>query len=225
MTTSAALPWELLDDRTPLSARMAARAAQRIVERHDDPGTLLRESDLATAEGASRTPAREAMLQLEAWGLVRLLPKKGALVTSVTRKERSDLIALRTLLEADAVRTVATAGPEALRRLAAGLAPVIERQRRALADPLAFAGADHALHALIIQAGGNDVVARLLRSLAPRLARLTYEVVTDDPGRLPTLLAEHAALAERASAGDAEGFASLVRSHVDAAYGDRGTAL
>src|SRR5690625_7883968 len=74
---------------------MAAWAAREIIERRFEPGELLTEADLAEAQKASRTPAREAMLQLERWRLVRLVPKKGAIVTTVTSCERRDLLAVR----------------------------------------------------------------------------------------------------------------------------------
>ena len=80
------LPWQRTDDTAPIASRMAAWAAREIIERRFEPGELLTEADLAEAQKASRTPAREAMLQLERWRLVRLVPKKGAIVTTVTSR-------------------------------------------------------------------------------------------------------------------------------------------
>ena len=92
MTTSAALPWERLGERSSLGSRMAAATAREIIGGEREPGAWLTETDLAAAGGASRTPAREAMLLLERWGLVRLIRKKGAVVTPLTAKERRDLL-------------------------------------------------------------------------------------------------------------------------------------
>ena len=74
---SPTLPWLDTSENLPIAAQIAARTARRITEGAIEPGELLREVDLAAEHGASRTPAREAMLQLETWGLVRLLPKIG----------------------------------------------------------------------------------------------------------------------------------------------------
>jgi DNA-binding GntR family transcriptional regulator len=215
VTGSPLLPWDALTDRSPLAARIAAAAARGVVERRYDAGTLLTEADLAEAEGASRTPAREAMLQLEAWGLVRLLPKKGALVVPVTPEERRDLLAVRAMFETHAVESVAAAGalPPGL---AGDLHALLDRQRTALdaGDVLGFAGGDYAFHARIIRSGGNAVVTGIVDRLGPRLARLVYEVATGRPDRLATLLAEHEALAEHALAGDGPGFARAVQQHL-----------
>jgi DNA-binding GntR family transcriptional regulator len=159
------------------------------------------------------------MLQLEAWGLVRLLPKKGAIVKPVTPEERRDLLAVRAMLETEAV-PVAGSVPAGL---AEDLAALLARQRAALEeeDALAFAGGDYAFHARIIASGGNAVVSGIVAALGPRLARLTYDVVTGRPDRLAVLLAEHEMLAEQALAGDGPGFARSVRQHLAAAYGEQ----
>ncbi|QUX27068.1 GntR family transcriptional regulator [Nocardiopsis akebiae] len=237
MSALPALPWERPDDRSPLSHRLAADTARAVIERRHPAGTLLTETDLAAAHGASRTPAREAMLRLHSWGLVRLLPKKGAIVSEATPRERRDLLALRAMLEVEAVRTLAAdpgrgSGPATGREdgpatgLAADLEAILARQRAALEsrDVLDFAGADYAFHARVIQSGGNHVVAELLDTLGPRWARLTYLAVTENPPRLETFLREHEGLTARALAGDAEGFSALVRSHIEYGHftdGDR----
>jgi DNA-binding GntR family transcriptional regulator len=69
---------------------------------------LLSEGQLAEAVGASRTPVREALLRLEGEGLVRLLPKRGALVLPVTVDEMADVMETRRLVESFAVRKVIT---------------------------------------------------------------------------------------------------------------------
>lgn len=212
------LPWERDDDRAPISSRIAAATARQIIEQELEAGDLITEADIAAREGASRTPAREAMLQLERWGLLRLLPKKGAVVTSVSAAERRDLLALRIMFEIDAVSQAED--PGALPELADGFARDLERQRDALdrGDYLEFASADFAFHARVILSGGNRVIASLLDDLAPRLARLTYDVAAQNPTRLATLLDEHTELAHSARRGQADRFADQVRAHIHAGH-------
>src|SRR5699024_9320228 len=192
---SPTLPW--LDDREnrPIATQIAAATAQRIAEGGIEPGALLREVDLAAEHGASRTPAREAMLQLETWGLVRLIPKKGALVTTPTARERDELLAVRAMLEGHAVsRNVtieprremvraararlaghagARMGPVEPRResLLAALAPVLAAQEAATRRPTEFAVHDYAFHLALAPRAGNRVVEEVLRGLGPRLSR------------------------------------------------------
>ena len=212
------LPWETTDDASPIAARMAAWAAREIIEQCYEPGQLLTEAELAEAQKASRTPAREAMLQLERWRLVRLVPKKGAIVTTVTRQERRDLLAVRAMFETDAVQALTLDSDFA--PLAADLRTLLDRQQKALTDshPLDFASADYAFHARIIRSGGNSIVEEMLTTMGPRLARLTYQVVIDQPSSLHTLFDEHAELTDLAERGEAKDFGKVVREHIQSSH-------
>ncbi|MGL4810911.1 MAG: GntR family transcriptional regulator [Beijerinckiaceae bacterium] len=63
------------------------------------PASQLRQDAVANAFNVSRIPVREALLQLEAEGLVRIEPHKGAVVTPLSWEEVEDVFALRVLLE------------------------------------------------------------------------------------------------------------------------------
>lgn len=219
MLNSLCLPWERVDERSPLALQIAAATARDIIELRIPSGEFLTEAGLAAAAEASRTPAREAMLQLEAWSLVRLLPKKGAIVTSVTAKERQDMLALRAMLEIDAVESIVR-GITDLDLLQDSLETALQRQRTALVkgQSLEFASADYTFHASIILHGGNTVVAGLLETLAPRIARLTYLAITEAPDRLPRLMTEHEELAKHALAGDVPNYTKLIRTHISAGH-------
>lgn len=218
MNTQAVLPWQLADSG-PLAARVAATTARAVVEGRLAPGSLITEVELAATHQVSRTPAREAMVQLEAWGLVRLMPKKGALVTAVTLEERRDLLAVRAMFEIGSVKAITVAGNR-LDALADPLEHRLDEQRRSLAagDLLGFAAADYGFHACVILAGGNAVVAELLEGLGPRLARLTHQVCQERPASLPQLLKEHESLARQARDGDVAGFSATVHAHIRDTY-------
>lgn len=62
-------------------------------------GTQLRQDALAEAYGVSRIPVREALFQLEAEGLVRMVPQKGAIVSELSLDEINDVFELRAILE------------------------------------------------------------------------------------------------------------------------------
>lgn len=64
---------------------------QHLLDRIDlgtlNPGDVIDEAELVATFGVSRTPVREAVLQLEALGLVRRLPRKGATIFRPTLEE------------------------------------------------------------------------------------------------------------------------------------------
>ena len=63
------------------------------------PGEHLREITLANKIGVSRTPVREAIRMLELEGLVKMIPRKGALVADISQKELTDVLEVRNALE------------------------------------------------------------------------------------------------------------------------------
>jgi DNA-binding GntR family transcriptional regulator len=82
-----------------LSSAIAGQLRQDILSGSQPSGAQLRQDALARAYGVSRIPVREALFQLEAEGLVQLVPHKGAIVTSLSPDEINDVFDLRALLE------------------------------------------------------------------------------------------------------------------------------
>lgn len=69
------------------------------------PGDMpLRQDEISAALSVSHIPVREAFRQLEAQGLVRIYPNRGAVVTKLSRKELANVMDTRILLEVGALR-------------------------------------------------------------------------------------------------------------------------
>src|ERR1700744_6483151 len=111
----------------PTAAERAYRFVRaEVLSRRIKPHDVISEGQIALAVGVSRTPVREALLRLEAEGVLRLLPKRGALVLPVTTEQMLDLIEARQLIETFAVRKV----------IGSGSAPAVTRLIAALERPL-----------------------------------------------------------------------------------------
>ncbi|WP_299763640.1 GntR family transcriptional regulator [Ramlibacter sp.] len=65
------------------------------------PGAPLRQEEIAAELGVSRVPVREALFQLQAEGLVQVVPNKGVYVRRLSAANLSELFRLRRLLEGD----------------------------------------------------------------------------------------------------------------------------
>lgn len=82
------------------------------------PGAELREADLATRFGVSKSPVRDAMQKLEQEGLVEIEARRGHRVRPISIGDAEDMLELRLILEAGCVRKVAIiASDEELRAL------------------------------------------------------------------------------------------------------------
>jgi len=82
-----------------LSGALLDEIRQAILSGQYASGSQLRQDALAEAYGVSRIPVREVLLQLEAEGLVKILPQRGAVVSEISREEIDDVFDLRMILE------------------------------------------------------------------------------------------------------------------------------
>lgn len=197
----------------PAADRVYAYIKQAVLERRYEGGMLLTEGELAGAVGVSRTPVREALLRLEVEGLIKLYPKKGALVLPVSAQEISDVVETRLLVEEHAVRKAASAPPAGLTER---LEELLARQRaEAAAGKLAeVAVSDRCFHAEIVRATGNTILVRLYDQLRDRQLRMGVAVMHAHPERVATNIAEHTHILAAIRSGDAEAAADAVRQHV-----------
>jgi len=92
------------------AARVYAHVKERLLDGTFPGGSLLSENELSQQLGLSRTPVRQAFVQLEAEGLLELYPKRGALVVPVAASEIEDVFEARLLVEEHCARRAANAG-------------------------------------------------------------------------------------------------------------------
>jgi DNA-binding GntR family transcriptional regulator len=180
---------------------------------------LLAEGDIAAQTGVSRTPVREALLRLESEGMVRLMPKRGALVLPVTAQEWRDLVATRLLVETHCTAAAITSG--AGPTLAADLAaPLAELRAATVAGDLArYTAADRDFHARIVAADGNAILIKLYASLRDRQLRMGAAnlLAADgrpDPVRMAMTIDDHEAIAAAIGAADLHLARRLTTDHL-----------
>jgi len=205
-------------ERPPSAARRAyEHVKSRLLDGTYRDGVLLSEGAIAGELEVSRTPVREAFLQLEAEGLLELYPKRGALVVPVTAAEVADLFDARLALERHCLVRL---GENAPAGLSIELAAVIERQRERLSagDHAGFAAADRELHRTWVAATGNQVLLGLYDQLRDRQQRITARMLArDGAARSRELLAEHEEIVAALTAGDGDGAAAALERHLSAA--------
>jgi DNA-binding GntR family transcriptional regulator len=101
----------LEDGQAPLTRNASVAATEliraAIVEGRLEPGQRLKEEELARELGISRTPVREALLLLQAEGLVESEPNRGATVRTYEPEEIEEMYELRALLEGRAAHRAA----------------------------------------------------------------------------------------------------------------------
>jgi DNA-binding GntR family transcriptional regulator len=145
------------------SGTATEQVRRAIVEGRLAPGERLKEEELARELGISRTPVREALLILQAEGLVDAAPNRGAVVRSHDADDLEDLYQLRALLEGYAARRAAATISEAA---VAGLRASCERFESLIEGDVQELVKENLLfHNVILDASRSRRVAELVRKV------------------------------------------------------------
>lgn len=179
-------------------------------------GELISEGDVAAALGMSRTPVREAFLRLEAEGLLRLYPQRGALVVPVSPDEVRAVMEARLVLEQFAAGKVIGRGPAVCAVVFERQSEELRRQRYAAssADWRGFVESDRAFHAITLEESGNSILANFYSTLRDRQMRMIGESSLREPDRVATIMAEHHGIAEALRDGDLARALQAVQTHL-----------
>ncbi len=181
----------------------------RILTRELAPGTPLQERRLAEELGVSRTPLREALSRLEGEGLVDRTHRV-VTVKQVTITEYIQAVQIRMLLEGEAVF-------HAVGKLSAEQLADLRRRIEALMvdgrPPAALHWAvDDAFHDGIATAGGNDLMASIIRSLRHKTRIFDLKRM---PDRFLPGCREHLVILDALEAGDQKAARAAMVSHLE----------
>jgi DNA-binding GntR family transcriptional regulator len=177
------------------------------------PGDRLREEEIASDLGMSRTPVREALGRLAARGLVEARAGRGLVVTSLSAQSVLELYAMREGLEGTAARLAAQQATDveidALTMLAEDFA-------RTQGAPAAYAEANRVFHARLYDAARNRYLLQALNDLQDVIALLPRTTFAID-GRSAAAVDEHAAIVAAMRARDPDAAEQAARAHIRAA--------
>jgi DNA-binding GntR family transcriptional regulator len=199
----------------PVRHETAHKLRQAIAAGVFAPGQRLVERDLQEKMGVSRTSIREALRQLEADGLVEVVPGKGPIVAVLTPDTARDIYQVRGHLEGLAAALFAEHGsPDQLSELDHAVNLI---EAAVAEDDLARAlDAKEHFYAVLLEGSGNAVLGSLLGSLHGRIRSL-QAVTLSQPGRAAKSVAEVRAIVTAIKAGHPdEAFQASIR-HVASA--------
>jgi DNA-binding GntR family transcriptional regulator len=176
-------------------------------------GLRLREDDLATMIGVSRTPIREALRSLVAEGLLRYERNRGVSVESWTLKDLEEVYELRSMLEPYAASLAAKSGEldiMNLKRLADEMDEAVAQPRP---DVALITEINNQFHNAIAVGSANQRLQMLLNSIVqvPTVRRTFALYAPDD---LKRSAAHHREIYEALRSGDSVWAESVMRAHM-----------
>ncbi|MCP1167947.1 Ldh family oxidoreductase [Limimaricola litoreus] len=200
-------------DRQKLSEQAREAIRERIVRGEFPLGRKLPEAELVGLLNMSKSPIREALLQLEREGLVEMASGRSARVFTMGTAEIAELGELRLMLELQAVRMAIERNPASLHETLQGITARME-EALSRGDAGAYKLLDHDFHDAIFARCGNSFLRDHFRRLSFRVQALRNRLSLDDALNRKSLK-EHVLIASAVAAGRAEEAAALLSSHID----------
>jgi len=177
-----------------------------------EAGTRLIERDLAERFKVSRPPVREAIRQLNTEGLVKIVPRKGAVVARISAKDVEEIYGVKILIEGFAARETAKKITEAelkrLKSLIDKMGLQIERENVSRYVKLA-----EEFHDLINKAAGNDKLYDIYKRLSKQIICHKINYLSFSRG-LRRSFEEHKKILETPSQRDPDRVESCIKQHI-----------
>ncbi len=179
------------------------------------PGDIIEESALIARHDVSRTPLREALIQLETAGLIERMPRKGAVVFKPTLEQFLAILEVHAKLEGQAAGLAA-------RRLSQRHAEKLEAATAACeahaaehgdGAPDAYYQLNLDFHRVVAEAAGNAFLLDMIKLNARKLMAY-YRARYHYRGVIATSAVEHRKIADLIVARDGNGAEAAMESHV-----------
>jgi len=196
-------------ERVSTSEALVRALTRQILDGSIEAGTWLREVDLADKHGVSRQSLRAALVELVHLGLLQREPNRGVYVPVLTEDAIRDLYFVRTLIEVEATRTVATR-PDAW----PAMERVVQRFERLSDDASSdeMVEEDFNFHRALVAGVHSERLARAHEMLCSEI-RLSFVAGVREDG--PSyLIGEHRALLDVIQQGDPDRAEQRIRSHL-----------
>lgn len=175
------------------------------------PGSMVSESELAQQMGLSRTPVREALIELSRVKIVEVAPQRGSRIALIDYKLVEEASFVRRTLECAVVERCCERGIDAA---LPGLAESIQLQHYFLKNEMEsrFLEEDNAFHRRLFTAVDLEQTWQLVNGMTIHLDRVRMMSIKTHTGR--TTVGEHEALLEAIRARDGEKARQVMYGHL-----------
>jgi DNA-binding GntR family transcriptional regulator len=210
--TEPAAPLFSVRRAAPLRTQATDQIRQAIIRGVLKPGSMHSEQAIATRMSISRTPVREALLQLEREGLVEFVPQRGARIREFERQPLVEVLELRSALEGFCAAALASNHrQEDIDRLENELA----RQRSTIksGDQLTWVKVNMEFHTLLVSSLNNSLFNDWMVPLASHTMRIGFRMNARRE-RMEESLREHTAVVDAIRRRDPDRARALAVKHL-----------
>jgi DNA-binding GntR family transcriptional regulator len=195
--------------RATTSGALAREVRAGILRGEFPPGSRLRQADVARRFGVSTTPVREAFALLQAEGLLRIDPHRGAFVFSPSEKDVSEYYEIRGVLEDLAIALAA----ERMTQELLGEVRALHEEMLAAEDPSVWAELNNRFHLRIYEAADRPRLCSIIMNLR-EASSAHLQMCLAAGGRKIGADHEHASILDALQAADVAEARSATREHL-----------
>ena len=203
-----------IDNHMTLRERIVESIRNAIVNGQLQAGTRIAEPELADKFGISRTPIREAFRQLESEGFISVVPRKGAIVASLSPQDISNFYDLKMVLEGYAARCAT----KVLTATDIAKMETVNRQIEAASqkkDLRRVLELHNEFHDIFLRACGNEKLHAIVQNMVMQFQR--FRLILAMPGKIEGSIRQHRDIIEAFRKKDPDIAEELVRKN--ALYG------
>ena len=190
-----------------------------IVRLELEPGSMLSENELASVLGLSRTPVREALIELSKVSIVEIYPQKGSRIALIDPRLVNQSYFLRETLECEIVRDVCkNITEEGIEKLRASL-----REQALFSDSgtlvsgtdetIAFMELDNQFHRLLYEIDGKEMIFQLIQETMIHFDRVRNLTITYVKPK--AIVAQHESILSAIEERDDYLAVALIRKHLN----------
>lgn len=181
------------------------------------PGERNMEVEVADWLQVSRTPAREALRRLESEGLLRVEPRLGLVVASISREAMLELYVMREVLEGTAAQLCALKATDVDLM---ELDELVKREQKLQGDAAALARHNRLFHEAVHRGAHNRYLEKSLAAVNDTMYLLgPSQMLLPERARLAR--AEHAEIFKHIQKRDADAAEAAARGHIRSAQRQR----
>lgn len=179
--------------------------------------TVYSQDGICSELGISRTPVREALLELQKEGYISFLRGRGIKVNPVSRKDAEEIVEMREIVELAGSRLAALrASDEQL----AEILKQLEEMRRGMGvhDDTMMYKLDRKFHIAVFEAAGNRHLLETVESLRDQFLRVEALDAFRTEEKCRQVLEEHTRIYEAIAARDPEKASAAMQAHLHFTY-------
>ena len=190
-----------------------------IANSHYKTGIVYSEQTFATELGISRTPIREAIIQLKQEGYVNIVKNRGITIKKITVEEMEEIYQARAAIEGYccmyAAGNIDTPEGSALLKAITELNKQEMEIYRNGADAVKYMQIDSEFHMAIIKFANNQILSEIIANLRSRINVLGVRAMTNEK-RMPSSIKEHSGLIKSIKKGDRMAVVEQLENHLTA---------